>query len=615
MFTLGYCGFTRNTRPGKGIRSPFAKTNQDFENIFSFREGEVPFSMFPLGYFGHDASACLLLNGEVIACASEERFTRIKHSLNLAGNTLLPRHSINYCLQKANITIKDVDLVAHYCKFTRPIIRKRAELLRPYIPEEDFLRVNQSYQIIYDGMMNKKTLLGQFEYMTGEKPKKFIQVPHHKAHAASAFYPSGFDKSVILTIDGTGELESSLFATGNGNSIETIQSAYIPTSLGALYLIITVFLGFRTLDDEYKVMGLASYGNPEKYRKFFKSLVTLGESGKYSTEILGKPDFKELLLKNLGAPGKFDEPFSQNHADIAASLQETLNETVMHTLKHISSQTGIRKLCMAGGVALNSTMNGVIARSGLFDDIFIQPAASDEGCCAGAALYAYTKTKKSRLQEKFKWEHVYWGPEYSPAEILNTLDLFKDKIRWVKKDDIAASVAFGIANGKVVGWFQGRMEFGPRALGNRSILADPRDPDMKDRINKKVKRRELFRPFAPAVLEEEANEYFDMTGLYNSPFMLFVVPVKEKYRSVIPAVTHVDGTSRIQTVSKKTNLLFHKVLTEFKKLTAIPVILNTSFNVRNEPIVCSPKDAINCFMSTDIDCIAIGNYYIEKRNI
>jgi carbamoyltransferase len=269
---------------------------------------------------------------------------------------------------------------------------------------------------------------------------------------------------------------------------------------------------------------------------------------------------------------------------------------------------------MAGGVALNSTMNGVIARSGLFDDIFIQPAASDEGCCAGAALYAYTKTKESRLQEKFKWEHVYWGPEYSPAEILNTLDLFKDKIRWVKKDDIAASVAFDIANGKVVGWFQGRMEFGPRALGNRSILADPRDPDMKDRINQKVKRRELFRPFAPAVLEEEANEYFNMTGLYNSPFMLFVVPVKEKYRSVIPAVTHVDGTSRIQTVSKKTNLLFHNVLTEFKKLTAIPVILNTSFNVRNEPIVCSPKDAINCFMSTDIDCIAIGSYYIEKRN-
>jgi len=614
MFTLGYCGFTRNTRPGKGIRSPFAKTNQDFDNIFSFREGEVPFSMFPLGYFGHDASACLLLNGEVIACASEERFTRIKHSLNLAGNTLLPRHSINYCLQKANITIKDVDLVAHYCKFTRPVIRKRAELLRPYIPEEDFLRVNQSYQIIYDGMMNKKTLLGQFEYMTGEKPKKFIQVPHHKAHAASAFYPSGFDKSVILTIDGTGELESSLFATGNGNSIETIQSAYIPTSLGALYLIITVFLGFRTLDDEYKVMGLASYGNPEKYRKFFKSLVTLGESGKYSTEILGKPDFKELLLKNLGAPGKSDEPFSQNHADIAASLQETLNETVMHTLKHISSQTGIRKLCMAGGVALNSTMNGVIARSGLFDDIFIQPAASDEGCCAGAALYAYSKIKNPPLPEKFKWEHVYWGPEYSPAEILNTLDLFKDKIRWVKKDDIAASVAFDIANGKVVGWFQGRMEFGPRALGNRSILADPRDPDMKDRINQKVKRRELFRPFAPAVLEEEANEYFDMTGLYNSPFMLFVVPVKEKYRSVIPAVTHVDGTSRIQTVSKKTNLLFHNVLTEFKKLTAIPVILNTSFNVRNEPIVCSPKDAINCFMSTDIDCIAIGSYYIEKQN-
>ncbi len=268
---------------------------------------------------------------------------------------------------------------------------------------------------------------------------------------------------------------------------------------------------------------------------------------------------------------------------------------------------------MAGGVALNCTLNGEIARSKLFKNIFIQPAANDEGCSIGAAIYANEKIKNDKINNYKKWNHAYFGCKYSELEILHELEIFKEKIKWEKQTDIASFTAKKIKAGKVVGWFQGKMEFGPRALGNRSILADPRDPKMKDRINAKVKKRESFRPFAPAVIEEDADEYFDMTGLSNSNFMLFAVPVKSKYLKKIPAVTHVDGSARVQTVSKKANPLFWKLILEFKNLTGISVLLNTSFNVRNEPIVCSPKDAILCFLSTDIDCLVIGNFFILKR--
>ena len=308
-----------------------------------------------------------------------------------------------------------------------------------------------------------------------------------------------------------------------------------------------------------------------------------------------------------------DAAVEGRHADIAAALQEALQRAVLHTLKHARAATGLERLCLAGGVALNCSLNGAIARSGLFRDIFVQPAASDEGGSVGAALQAYYRSAGPFSRRAKRWEHVYLGPEYSPEEILQALQRHEENLRWLPQEDIAEAVAARLARGQVVGWFQGRMEFGPRALGNRSILGDPRDAAMKDRINAKVKRREPFRPFAPSVLEEEASAYFELSGLTSSPFMLFTLPVRAEQRPLIPAVTHVDGTARIQTVSRQANPLFWELIWKFKRLTGIPLVLNTSFNVRNEPIICCPEDAIRCFLSTDIDCLAMDRYLVEKR--
>jgi carbamoyltransferase len=328
---------------------------------------------------------------------------------------------------------------------------------------------------------------------------------------------------------------------------------------------------------------------------------------------LARAAFKDLLVRELGEPRRPDAVVEGRHADLAAALQEALQRAVLHTLKHARAATGLDRLCLAGGVALNCSLNGAIARSGLFRDIFVQPAASDEGGSVGAALQAYYRSAGPFSPRAKRWEHVYLGPEYSPEEILQALQRHEENLRWLPQEDIAEAVAARLARGQVVGWFQGRMEFGPRALGNRSILGDPRDAAMKDRINAKVKRREPFRPFAPSVLEEEASAYFDLSGLTSSPFMLFTLPVRAEQRPLIPAVTHVDGTARIQTVSRQANPLFWELIWKFKRLTGIPLVLNTSFNVRNEPIICCPEDAIRCFLSTDIDCLAMDRYLVEKR--
>ena len=613
MYVLGYSGFTRDSRISLGYRNPFAKTRQGFDNIFNFREGEVPFQMFPLGFFGHDAAAALIKDGKIVACAAEERFNRAKYSLNLSGNTLLPQNAIEYCLQAAKISMDDVDLVAHYCDFNRAVLNKRLSLLKPFISEQKFHLVRDSYQNLYDQMMDRELLLNQFTEMTGQHPKNFSQVNHHLAHAASAFFPSGFNQSIILTLDGTGEVESSLLAIGCDKEIQEIRRSFIPNSLGALYLITTVFLGFKSLGDEYKVMGLAGYGKSEIYRKFFQTLIKLENDGSYSMNKIARSDFKQMLINGLGNPRKPEDPIGKRHRDIAAALQESLQTTVLHTLDYARKKINISKLCMAGGVALNSMLNGAIARSGLFDDIFIQPASSDEGCSLGAAYYAYIQSLSGNCRNLPKLTNVYLGPAYQNPEIHNTLKEFKNDLSWEYIQNLNAITAKEIAAGKVIGWFQGRMEFGPRSLGNRSILADPRPPGMKDRINVKIKHREEFRPFAPAVLEEDADTFFKLNGIKNSPFMLFVVPVRKKQQIKIPAVTHVDGTARIQTVSKKTNKKFWGLLVEFKKLTGIPVILNTSFNVMNEPIVCNPADAIRCFLNTEIDLLVMGNYIVRKR--
>ncbi len=613
MYTLGYSGFSRDSRLCPGMRSPLAKTHQGFENIFSFREGEVPLSMFPLGYFGHDASAAIVRDGKVIACAAEERFIRVKYSLNLAGNTLLPGNAIHYCLEKANVSIDEVDIVAHYCDFRLPIVEKRLALLRPYLSPEDAASVDDSYSRVFSMMMEPGVVYHQFERLVGKKPNRFVPVRHHEAHAASAFFPSGLEEALILTIDGTGELESSLLAIGQGDSITEIERTLLPVSLGALYLIITVYLGFKSLGDEYKVMGLASYGNPARFRDVFESLVVLESDGKYSTPLLATSQLKDFLCKRLGPARSAGTPVEQRHADVAAALQESLHRAVLHLLRHARNQTGLSNLCMAGGVALNCTLNGAIARSGLFDNIFVQPAANDEGCSVGAALYVYSQVEGKEPRNGSSWDHVYFGPEYNEQEILSALIRFQDHVCWEREDRIAVKVAKELAAGNVIGWFQGRMEFGPRALGNRSILADPRDPDMKEKINARVKNRESFRPFAPAVLEECSRIFFDLTGMHKSPFMLFAVPVRDEQRAVIPAVTHVDGSARVQTVSKESNPRFWELLSEFGKSTGVPVVLNTSFNVKNEPIVCTPDDALQCFLSTEINFLAMGDFFVKKR--
>jgi carbamoyltransferase len=613
MYVLGYTGFTRDSRSAIGVRSPFAKTDQDFDTIFEFRDGEVPFSMFPLGFFGHDASAALVKDGGIVACASEERFIRVKHALNLAGNTLLPKHAIAYCLNAAGITISDVDVVAHYCDFSPVDVQQRYESLRPFLTDHEGEAVEKSFAGVYKTMLSREVVEEQFRRMTGAVPRSFVPVRHHRAHAASAFYPSGFEEALILTIDGTGEVESSLLAVGSKAGIHELATRYIPTSLGTLYLLLTVYLGFRSLGDEYKVMGLASYGDPARFRELFAQLVPIDEGGIYHTPLLASRDLKQIILSRLGRARKKDDPIEPRHADVAASLQEALNDAVLATLRRAREETGIPKLCLAGGVALNCTMNGVIARSGLFDGIFAQPAGSDEGCSAGAALYIYADHQNGRPSSIEAWNHVYFGPNYAESDIVIALEAASERIVWKKPDDPIGYVAAKLAEGNVLGWFQGRMEFGPRALGNRSILADPRRAEMKDRINKKVKNREPFRPFAPAVPDEVAAEFFDLTGLQSSPFMLFTVPVRDDKRDQIPAVTHVDGTARVQTVSKGTNARFWNLLQEFKRITGIPVLLNTSYNVMNEPIVCTPRDAIACFLSTDMDATVLGDFYVEKR--
>ena len=611
MYVLAYSGFTRDSRSADGYRNPFAKTRQDFDSIFAFHEGEVPFQMFPLGFFGHDASAALLRDGELLACAAEERFTRAKYSLNLAGNTLLPKHAIQYCLDEAGIGIDDVDIVAHYCCFDQMAVDDRRALLSRLVSTSEAEQIGASYQNVFSKMMDLPVLLNQFMAMTASRPECFVQVPHHLAHAASAYYPSGFDEALIFTIDGTGERESSLLAVGRGATITEDSRILLPASLGTLYLLITVLLGFRSLGDEYKVMGLAGYGDPRTYRAFFRSLIRLHDDGSYSMNSFVRSDLKLRIEAALGSPRRRDEDVAQRHCDIAAALQESLEEAVLHTLTHARRRLGLRNLCMAGGVALNSMMNGVIARSGLFDDIFVQPAAGDEGGALGAALQAWQQSGKANGTAP-RLRHVYTGPCYDNTDIAAALEKHADAVTWQLSERIAEDVADELAAGKVAGWFQGRMEFGPRALGNRSILADPRPPDMKDRINAKVKHREGFRPFAPAVTEEDARDYFDMSGLRDSPYMLFVVPVLPKKRSVIPAVTHVDGTARVQTVSKETNEKFYELIRAFGRRTGLPVLLNTSFNVMHEPIVCTPEDAIRCFLNTDIDLLALGDFIVRK---
>ena len=575
---------------------------------------------------GHDASAAICVDGEIVAAVEEERFNREKHS------NKFPIQAIHYCLEQAGLkSLSEVDLITYYWVFP---LMYRPEMIEQNRQGLNFAERLGTWTVLKTlKTWNNMSGYGEdntraiFEKHTGEKiPKeKFKCIPHHLCHAASTFYDSPYDDALVVTLDASGEASSSLVAHAQGTQFDVLHEVLIPNSLGFLYLWMTDYLGFQPANDEYKVMGLAPYGDRSAYRSFFESLISLNDDGTYEVDQgmfvklmatsskSGTKLFPPKFAKELGPRRKKSEPIEQRHMDIAASLQEVLERTVLHSLERLKERTGAKNLCMAGGVALNSTMNGKIARSGLFDGVWIHPAAHDAGTSVGGALYGYHNS----LDQKRHYQSArtrYWGPSFDNGWVENALKEYEDKITYERPENLYDHVAEAIESGKVIGWYQGRMEWGPRALGNRSILADPRRDDMKDIVNHAVKLREGFRPFAPSCLAEKAPEWFDLKGLQDdTPYMLFVVPVHEDKREAIPAVTHVDGSARVQTVRKEDNERYHSLISAFEKRTGVPVILNTSFNIKGEPIVNTPADAIRCFLGTGIDMVVVHDVVIQKR--
>lgn len=556
----------------------------------------------------HDASAALIYNGHVVAAAEEERFNRIKHT------TGFPLNAISYCMKEANITIRDIDFIAVGWKYwvlkTRVLQALRSVVYSPAALKAKAERgIGQMRNEWFELFRMKKLIQRYF----GKGNFRLFYIDHHLSHAASSFFVSPFDKSAILTIDGAGEEITTMFAAGEGERIRVLKKIKLPHSLGQFYSAITSLLGFKVQSDEYKVMGLAAYGEPVYY-DFFKKIVKILPKGEFklNIEILDyhlarKGIFSKRLIEVIGPPRKKGEPIEKRHADIAASAQKIIEEGFLHLTSYLYDLTKIKNLCMAGGVALNSVANGKVFLFSPFEKIFIQPASSDAGTSVGAALYLYYLLKDKR--QDYIMEHAYLGPQFSQKECEEAVAAYRLKYEIFNKEKICKIAAEALNKGKLVFWFQGRMEWGPRALGNRSLLADPRKKQVREIINKKIKKREGFRPFAPSILEEYFEEYFGINESF--PFMLFTFKVVPEKRALIPAVIHVDGTARPQTVSKKTNPYFWKLINYFKEITGVPVVLNTSFNVR-EPIVCTPKDAINTFLKTDVDFLALENVWIKN---
>ena len=537
--------------------------------------------MFILGISGGfrlgnmDGAACLIRDNLIIAAAEEERFVRVKHA-----SGLIPLEAIKYCLKEANIKITDIDVLVFS-------------------------------GATYSGIEDK--LKRYFKFKLGCCPKLYF-VEHHLAHAASAFFVSGFQNASILTMDLSGDGVSTLMAYGNGDKITKIKEFHRPNSLGAFYNLLTQYLGFNRNNDEYKVMGLASYGKPsynlewllkitaEGYLFNDKAMVKLIPGQPFPS--FQEPLYSEEFLKRFSHPRLPGSAITRYHMDFAASGQKLLEKTISHLAELLYKSIGSRNLCIAGGVGLNCVANAKLRSLPFIDNVFIHPAASDAGLAMGSAL-------KTAVDKGFKFgrlKHAYWGPGYSNKEIEKVLKQIK--CRYNRYSDVSKFIAKKISRGFIVGWFQGRMEYGPRALGSRSILADPRSINMKDKVNHIIKFRESFRPFAPSVLEEYAEAYFE--NAIESPFMTLNFDVIEKKQRQIPAVVHVDGTSRIQTVSEKENPLYYCLIKEFYRITGVPVLLNTSFNIREEPIVCTPYQAVSAFYESGLDYLAIGDFILKK---
>jgi carbamoyltransferase len=565
----------------------------------------LPIQFFPLGLIGHDPSAALLVDGRLVACAAEERFTRIKHGYNLAGRPVLPRRAMSYCLKEAGLEWRDVDYWAHYCHFTPDNVGERLARVTRRLSKVLKAAVAEEYQDMLENRVGRGVVRRQLEAIaeTPISEDRFIAVPHHLAHAAGAYYSSGFEESAWLVLDGYGETESATWGVGAREGICPATSIPLPSSLGVLYQIVSAYLGFRAFGDEYKVMGLSAYGDPYPYSAVFRELVRLGPAGTFSTEGLAQDSLDEWLSDRIGdIPDK--GAYSEKAADVAAALQRRVEEAGMHVVACVRDQFRLGTLCLSGGVALNACVNGAIVRSGLIDRLFVQPAAADDGASLGAALYAIQQSNQSAIRVP---NTTHWGPSFGDAAISGALGR-RPGLRWERAADVAHTAATLLAEGKILGWFQGRMEIGPRALGARSILADPRSVSARDEINARVKGREPFRPFAPSVLDAMASEFFDLPDRTAAPFMVVTYQTHEPVRDKIPAVVHVDGSARVQTVSEVDSPRFHELLRAFHALTGIPVLLNTSFNRAGEPIVCTPDDAIACFMQSGIDALVIGDY-------
>lgn len=566
--------------------------------------------------YGHDSAAALIVNDEVVFAVEEERLNRKKH---FGG---VPQHAIQACLDHAGLTLADIDHIAFFWKPSISYAKIPVYLLKFWNKVPTLLREQRSFSVEENlGMLNylkdmkrlPETLRNMFP---SEKPMKFKfhMLEHHFCHAASAFYPTAFEDAAILTIDGAGEWTTSMLAHGKGNSITRIGGVNTPYSLGAFYQAVSRHLGFRLIEGPGKLMGLASYGNPDTdaYRKM-RSLVKLTDDGGFKLDM---SYFCYHYTRKSGVTKKFTDMFgpsktegkdwTPHELDVAAAAQHIVEDVILHMVRTLKKKTGSENLCMAGGVALNSVTNGLIAKEGLFKNIFIQPAAGDSGTALGAALLY----NHGNLGRKRKWimETAFLGPSYAADAYEAAIK--KHNLPYVRTKNYNQFAAKKLAQNKILGWFQGRMEFGPRALGNRSIITSPLGPDMKGIVNSRVKFREAFRPFAAIVLEEDCGKYFDND--FPNPYMLFVYNVRPEYLGKMPAITHVDNSVRIQTVNEKENPEMRRLLEAFRDETGYSVLLNTSFNIRSEPIVATPEDAVYSFARADMDYLVIGDYVVAK---
>jgi len=586
----------------------------------------------------HDSAAALIEDGQVIAAAQEERFTRKKHD---AG---FPENAIGYCLKHAGVSLEGVDYVAFYDK---PFL-KFERLLETYLAFAP--RGFQSFKMalpvwLKEKLFQKDMLRKEFQKFDPnfDWMSKLLFAEHHMSHAASAFFPSPFERAVVLTLDGVGEWATASAALGNGANLEMFKEIHFPHSLGLLYSALTYYTGFRVNSGEYKVMGLAPYGTPRFKDLILKHLIDVKDDGSFRLDQSYFDYCTGLRMTNakfdelFGQPARqAEEPLTQFHMDVAASVQAVTEEVVIKLARGLAKETGEKNLCLAGGVALNCVANGKLLNDDAFDNIWVQPAAGDAGGALGAALNAYHlykgQPRATRDNKTDAMQGSYLGPSYEQSEIEERLTLAGAKFTTPKDDQLLADTAAALVAEKAIGWFQGRMEFGPRALGGRSIIGDPRSPTMQKTLNLRVKYRESFRPFAPSVLREDVADWFEIDT--DSPYMLMVAGVNKTRRrdmtddeqalfgieklnvkrSDIPAVTHVDYSARIQTVHKETNPRYHALISKFKELSGCPVVVNTSFNVRGEPIVCTPEDAFRCFMGSDIEILVVGNCYLKKED-